>query len=416
MIFIYNLLTLLLLPVYILLLIWRSFKGKEDLGRILERFGISSQNRPKGEVIWLHAASVGESNIIVNLIKNITPAQKVTYLVTSGTLTSAQILKNKLPINAIHQFLPYDNFIFIRSFLRKWQPYLGIFVEAEIWPSLINEASKTCKLLVINAHISDKSFDKWSLVRSFFQKNMSNFSEVLTQSDRDFNKYEALGLKNLTNLGNIKFSNEKLHVDNLEFEKLHKSFQNRKIIVLASTHPQDEQVILSIIKPIRCIFPSSYFILVPRHSERRNEVALQCDHFNITYSLRSKLLVPNLSDDVYIVDTFGDLGLFYNLAYISFVGGSFSNGGHNPLEPAYFSNLILLGPDMSNYQNITDNMLEYKAAIQFYACHDLLNLLKYYLADENYAETLIYKDNSLFFVKKHQYILERYLSILKKYI
>ncbi|RYE06080.1 MAG: 3-deoxy-D-manno-octulosonic acid transferase [Rickettsiaceae bacterium] len=416
MIFVYNAITLLLLPIYILILIWRLFKKKEDLNRIWERFGISSQHRPKGEIFWLHAASVGESNIIINLVQNISINQDTTYLVTSGTLTSARILKNKLPANIIHQFLPYDNFLFVYLFLKKWRPYIGIFIEAEIWPGLIHQAAKTCKLLLINAHISDKSFNKWKLAKRFFQQNMNNFSEILTQSMRDFEKYKWFEPKNLTNIGNIKFSNKKLEIDDLELQKFARLFQNRTIIFLASTHLQDEQNILSIVKSIRDMLPKSYFIIAPRHPERRAELARQCDLLGITYSLRSKFTSAILSDDLYIIDNFGDLGLFYSLANVSFVGGSFVSGGHNPLEPAHFRNFILLGPNMSNYQNITDDMLAAKAALQFQTTEDFFDLLKYYLSDENYAETLLYRDNSLHFVQKHQNISDQYLNIIKKYI
>ena len=205
MIFIYHLITMLLLPFYVFVLAWRILRKKENFSRIQERFGFSTGKRPVGTLIWIHAASVGESAIAVTLIENISSiSPNLNFLVTTGTIASSKIIVDKLPENAVHQFLPIDNIIFIKKFLKKWQPKLGIFIEAEIWPGLLVEASKNCKLLLLNAHISDRSFKRWYKVRSFFQIVMASFSMVATQSIFDYEKYKILGTNNLINLGNIK--------------------------------------------------------------------------------------------------------------------------------------------------------------------------------------------------------------------
>lgn len=417
MIYIYHLITIVLLPIYIMVLIWRTIRKKENLYRICERFGIATRGKPAGTLIWLHAASVGESAIAVTLIENITAiSPNLNFLVTTGTIASSKVIESKLPANAIHQFLPIDNIFFIRKFLRIWQPKLGIFIEAEIWPGLLTEASKTCKLLLLNAHISDRSFKRWFKVKSFFQTIMASFSEVAAQSIFDFEKYKMLGTASLSNLGNIKFANKKLPVNAQDLSGLNNSLLGKKLIVFASTHLSDEKVVLNVIKPIKQQFQDCYFVMIPRHPERRSEIAKTCKNLELKFMLRSESKIFKTTDDLYIVDNFGELGLFYSLAYISFVGGSFSKGGHNPIEPAHFKNLILFGPDMSNCRSVAETMVLEKAAIQFNDKQELLELLQKFLQENEVNNAQVYKDNAEIFAGRYKQIFQNYLSLIKKYI
>ena len=406
-----------MLPLYFLALVIRIYSNKESLDRLNERFGYSTLPRPNGALIWLHAASVGESVATLNLIENINIIYpKINFLVTSGTISSANILEKKLPQNARHQFLPIDNLIFVRKFLKHWQPSLGIFIESELWPCLINEGAKFCKLLLLNAHISDKSFGSWSRFKIFFQSILENFSEIIAQSRVDSDKFISLGIKKVQNLGNIKFANKKLEVDEIELSILRKTLIKKQVVVLASTHLEDENVCLKIIKPIQDEYPDCYFILVLRHPQRSRDLAKACQSLHLNFSIRSETNLPNVNDDLYIVDTFGDLGLFYSLADVSFIGGSFKQGGHNLLEPAFFGNLIFFGPDMSNYSVIAEEMIERKAAIQIQNSDELTERLQYFLNPSNIMEAKIYKRNSYEFVIKNQEILQNYLKILGNYI
>lgn len=408
---------MLLLPFYILVLAWRILRKKENFLRIQERFGFSTCKRPAGILIWLHAASVGESAIAVTLIENISATSpNLNFLVTTGTIASSKIIASKLPKNAVHQFLPIDNIFFIRKFLKNWQPKLGIFIEAEIWPGLLIEASKTCKLLLLNAHISDRSFRRWRKVKSFFQTVMASFSSVATQSIFDYEKYKTLGTNNLINLGNIKFANKKLPVDAENLANFKNALSGMRVIVFASTHLSDEKVILNVIKPIKHQFQDCYFIMIPRHPDRRDEIKKICKNLNLKFTLRSQSKTPNLADDLYVVDNFGELGLFYSLAYISFVGGSFSKGGHNPIEPCHFKNMIIFGPDMSNCRAVAENMLLERAAIKFDNKHKLLEILQNFLKSDGELKSQIYRTNAEIFAGKYQQIFQNYLSLIKKYL
>lgn len=423
MIYLYYIISFLLLPVYGVLLILRMIAGKEDAHSIRERFAIGKKyvEVKDGILVWLHAASVGESMIALTLIENINAlffnkAGSIRFLVTSTTISSAKILQQKLPQNAIHQFVPVDNIIFVRKFFKDWKPDLGILIESELWPCLIYEGKNYCKLLLLNARISDKSFKYWKIFSKFFQLVVSNFSEIITQSSTDFTKYTQLGVTNINNLGNIKFAHKKLPVNAKELAILSKHLINRKIIVFASTHLEDENVILNVIKPIKQQYSESYFILIPRHPERKEEIKKACQILNLSCSVRSEKNIPVLTDDLYIVDRFGELGLFFSFADISFIGGSFKQGGHNILEPAHFSNCIIFGPDMSNVANTASDMLGSKAAIQIRNESELLNQIEYFLSKKGAMEVKIYQTNALAFIGRNQQILSDYLAVIKKYL
>lgn len=418
MIYIYHLINLLLFPVFLIILVFRIINKKEDLKRIVERFGITRLKRPQGDqLVWFHAASVGESVIALNLIDNISKlAPHLNFLITSGTLTSAKIIQQQSSANIIHQFLPLDNLICIKIFLKRWRPTLGIFIEAEIWPCLIYEAAKNCRLLLVNARMTDRSFKRWNKAHSFFKGVMANFVKIITQSTQDYDKYLALGADNLINVGNVKLANKKLSFDTTKLEELKKHLINRKIVTLASTHASDESIIFEIIKPLKKIHPECYFIAILRHPNRNSTVANDCLTANLSYSFSSQNHLPKLDDDLYIVDEFGQLGLYYDLAEIAFIGGSFSEGGHNPIEAAHFENLILFGPDMSKCRELADDLLNATAALQINNSQELLKLLDYFLSQQGADELKSFQRNALQFIDKHHQVYTTYLSIIRQYI
>lgn len=420
MIYYYHFFSFLLLPLYLIIILYRTIIGKEDVKRVLERFGVTSFKNmeiKERKLIWIHAASLGESVAVLSLIDNINKtSMTVSFLVTSGTVSSAKMLKEKLPKNAVHQFIPIDNIIFVSKFLKNWRPHLGIFIESELWPCLISEGSKYCDLLLLNARISDKSFKKWRKINYFFQYIMKFFKEIIVQSNVDFEKFKQLGVSNIVNLGNIKFTNKKLAVNEQELLALSRHLEGRRVIVLASTHLEDEQILFNIIKPIRQKYPDCYFILIPRHPERVNEISKNCNQRNLYYAIKSEQNLPVLTDDLYIVNKFGELGLFFSIAYISFIGGSFKQGGHNILEPAYFNNCIIFGPNMSNSADISKQMLKNQAAIQIQNESELAFKLEYFMTDIGEEESMFYKARALKFVGKNQQILQDYLGVIEKYI
>lgn len=417
LIYIYNVINIILLPLYILLIFARIIKVKDNWASFKQRLGFANAQRLPGKFLWLHAASVGESMVAITLIKALSALHpKHNFLVTTGTLSSAQILEKSLPSNATHQFTPIDNFLVARKFLNHWKPDLGIFIESELWPCLINEASKKCNLLLVNARLSDRSYKRWQSKKWIFKLIIGNFRKVFVQSKTDLYKYQQLGCSNPINLGNLKFANKELDVDKQTLLSLKNLFGDKKIFVAASTHKEDEDVTLQIITKFKQEKINYFPIIVLRHPERRDELSSQCHKLGLKFSIRSRGQLPSSDDDVFIVDSFGELGLFYSLAYIVFIGGSFKRGGHNLVEPAYFDNIILLGPDMSNFQNIADEMIEKQSAIQVNTASELALQVKFFLNSNNAMEADKYRKNALEFVSDRKETLNNYLKEIDRFL
>ncbi|RTK92417.1 MAG: 3-deoxy-D-manno-octulosonic acid transferase [Rickettsiales bacterium] len=418
-IYLYNIINIIISPLYLLLLIIRIIKKKDNITSALQRIGFITRTKPDGNLIWLHAASIGESIAAMTLINALTEKYpNHHFLITTGTLSSAHILKKTLPSNAFHQFLPLDNIISVNIFLNHWKPEIAIFVESELWPCLINAAERKMNLLLVNARLSDATFMRWKNFPYLFKNIINKFDIVITQSKTDFEKYQQLGCHKLINLGSLKFANERLPVNQSDLMSLQNLFKDKKIFVAASTHKEDEKIILMMIDNLKKQNIDYFPIIILRHPERRDEIVEICRKYSLKYSLRSESEIVNLENDLYIVDSFGELGLFFSLAHIVFIGGSFTfrHGGHNLLEPAHFNNIILLGPDMSNWQNITDAMLEYKAAVQVSNVDELTEKMKFFLKTENLKQGELYKQNALNYVNKHQQILDHYLTEISRFL
>jgi 3-deoxy-D-manno-octulosonic-acid transferase len=302
----------------------------------------------------------------------------------------------------------------VRKFLRHWQPDLGIFIESELWPCLISSSSKTCKLMLVNGRLSDKSFNAWMRRKNLFNYIVQHFSKILVQSENDLAKYVALGYDRAVNLGNIKFSNKELPVNAEDLKALMEVVGDKKIFVAASTHKEDEEVVLKMIQNLKQEKADYYPVVILRHPERRDEVAEHCRKLNLSFSLRSNLSRPNMQDDLYIGDTFRELGLFYSIAKIVFVGGSFKQGGHNLLEPAQFDNAIILGPDMNNTQNIADEVLGRGAAVQISNEQELRQQVKLLLSNPD--EMLKMSQTAKKYVDENKGALEKYMSEIEKFI
>ena len=417
LIYIYNVINILLLPLYMVLIFIRILKAKDNWISFKQRLGFTCAQRLPGKLLWIHAASVGESMVAITLIRALSVSYlKYNFLVTTGTLSSAQILEKSLPQNATHQFTPIDNFLVVRKFLNHWKPDLGIFIESELWPCLITEASNKCNLMLVNARLSDKSYKRWQSKKWLFKLIIDSFKKIIVQSKTDLYKYQQLGCSNPINLGNLKFANKELDVNKQTLLSLKNLFGDKKIFVAASTHKEDEDVTLQIITNFKQAKINYFPIIVLRHPERRDELASHCHKLGLKFSIRSSRQLPLLDDDLFIVDSFGELGLFYSLAFIVFVGGSFKRGGHNLVEPAYFDNIILLGPDMSNFQNIAEEMIEKQSAIQIHNAEELALKVKFFLNEDNVIEADKYRRNALEFVSDRRETLNNYLREIGRFL
>lgn len=413
----YNILQFILLPLFIIHLLIRLWTGKENITSFLHRFAIFKFTKQINQkLIWFNAASVGESRIVLSLITALQKNHKnLNFIITTGTKSSADILQNSLPANTQHFFAPMDNLLFVKNFFRKIKPDLGIFIESELWPCLINEGHKSCPLLLVNARLSDRSFIRWQKLRWLFNFMIQKFSSILVQSKKDLDKFTTLGCNNAYLAGNIKFANNKLDINEQITKPIKNILQDKVIIVAASTHLEDEKILVPIIKQLSQKNLNYYPIIIQRHPNRASELIKLCQDNDLKYSCSSKDTLPNLKDHLYIVDSFGQLGNFYEIASIVFIGGSFTSGGHNLLEAAHFNNVIITGPDMSNFQNITDDMLQENAIIQLKNKDEFADKLIYYINHINDDKIKHLAINAFNFVNEKRGILDKYLSVISKH-
>lgn len=330
----------------------RVKRGKEDAARLGERWGKATSQRPEGKLVWVHAASVGEMLSVLPLVEGLTK-RAVSVLVTTGTLTSAELAERRLPSGAFHQFVPLDVPQATRRFFDHWKPDVAVFAESEVWPNLILEAyNRGVPLGLVNGRMSERSFARWGKRLAIAKSLLAPLSFCLAQSAGDGERLAALGAPARMG-GNLKFDGGALPVDEDALEALVRAIGPRPILLAASTHPGEEAQVLEASAMLRNEEPDLITILVPRHPERGVEVAQLAASGGLVAGLRSAGDVPDDLTALYIADTLGELGLFYALASVAFIGGSLvAVGGHNPIEPARLDVPILTGPQVSNFEDI----------------------------------------------------------------
>jgi len=345
----------------------RLAEGKENAERLDERRGIAGMARPEGEIVWFHAASVGESLSLLELIRRmIEERPDLHILVTTGTVTSADVMQARLPEGAMHQFIPVDVLPWVRRFLDHWQPDLAVWTESELWPALITETrARGIPKVIINARMSRASHDRWRFLRGMARSLLEGFDEAHVQDDLTAAYLRRLGLpgERLHVTGTLKEGAAALPADEGERQRLAGHLNGRPTWLAASTHEGEEEKILEAHRQALRINPRLLLIVVPRHPHRGNEVAQLIEAQGLRFARRSAGALPDPDTAVYLADTMGELGLWYRLAPISFVGGSLEPvGGHNPFEPAALGSVILHGPYVSNFSDIFQRLTEAGAA------------------------------------------------------
>jgi len=355
---------------FIELYLWRRRRqGKEDERRFDERLGVPSLPRPNGQIVWIHCASVGESASVLPLIDEMLQGNAwIHIMVTTGTITSAEFMAVRLPARAFHQYVPIDKPQFVEEFIDYWQPDLAIWVESEFWPNLLLATKQWgCPIILLNGRISDDSYEKWLKYHVSAKKILNCFDLVLPQSREDARKLKSLGAKRIKYMGNLKYGAPPLPHDVHELERLKKMIGQRFVWVAASTHPGEEEEVIRAHYKIKERMYSVLTIIVPRHPKRSQQIRDMIPQ-DLNVSTRSMNERITEDTDIYIADSMGELGLFYRLAPIAFIGGSLvPHGGHNPIEAAHLDCAILTGPNMQNFAEI---MLEFEKAVAVGVVYD----------------------------------------------
>src|ERR1700726_4114232 len=302
-------------------LIKRRLKlGKEDPARGGERRGVSADVRPVGPLVWIHGASVGEVLAAAALIEKLR-ALNLRILLTSGTVTSAAIVAKRFPPDVIHQYVPYDAPRYVARFLDHWRPSLALFIESDLWPNLIlASAARRLPMVLINGRMSQRSFPRWRRVAGTISALLGRFDVCLAQSKVDAERFAALGSRNVVTTGNLKLDVPAPPADPAKPDRLMAVTRGRPIVVAASTHPGEEDILLEAHRTLAGLFPSLLSVIVPRHPNRGEAIARVIAASGLQVALRSREELPTATTDIYVADTMGELGLFYRLGAVGFLG------------------------------------------------------------------------------------------------
>ena len=356
---IYNFFLFLLLLISPFILIIRIFLGKEDRNRFKEKYGFLAKNNKPNETIWIHGASVGEILSIIPIIMRFEKDKKIKrILITSSTTSSSHILSKFKFKKTIHQFYPFDLNFLTKHFINHWKPKLAIFVDSEIWPNMFNNLyKKKIPLILLNARITKKSFNRWKFFPNFSKKIFEKITIALPQNMESKKYLKLLGTKNIKLIGNLKFFGG-LQKDNIKNLILKKKFSKRIVFCAASTHRTEELFIGKVHKELKLEIKNLITIIIPRHINRKKEIIDELNNIGLNSQLHTSQKKLSKSTDIYIVDTYGESTKFYSLSKLTFLGGSLiPHGGQNPLESAREGNYILYGPHIENFKEVYE-MLE----------------------------------------------------------
>jgi len=339
----------------------RKLKNKEHPTRYKEKLSQISLDRGKGFLVWLHAVSVGEVMSILPLIKNFEEDEKIKkILVTTITLSSAEILKKKFikSKKVTHQFLPLDIPKYVNKFLEHWSPNLSIFIDSEIWPTLIFQIKKkNIPLFLVNGRITKKSFLRWRLVKNFAKEIFEKFDVCIASNKETENYLSMLGAKNIKNYGNLKFAN--VRSDNkLDLINISK-FKNRNVWCAASTHPSEELFCAKTHREIKKTYKNVLTIIIPRHIDRVEQIKKELSNLNLKIVLGSNHDQIDDDSDILLVNSYGEALKFYQVSKCVFLGKSLNkslimNSGQNPIEPSKLGCKIFHGPNVTNFSEIYD--------------------------------------------------------------
>lgn len=351
----YRWVTRLMAPLAPVLLRRRARRGKEDAARLGERLGHAGADRPRGRVLWIHAASVGESLSVLPLIARLAQAHPdAALLVTTGTVTSACLMADRLPKGAVHQFVPVDTPQAVASFLDHWRPEAGIFVESELWPNLILGArARGIPLALVNARMSASSVRGWRWWTAAARALTGSFALVLAQDETSATRLTLLGARGVRNAGNLKVDAPPPPASDALLTEVSAIAAGRPAWVAASTHPGEERLVAEAHRRLSAMQPDILTVIVPRHPERGSEIRrmLEAEGHRVAQRSAHDAVLP--ATGIYLADTLGELGGFFRVLTITFMGGSLVRaGGHNPIEPALLGAALLSGPHTHNFSDI----------------------------------------------------------------
>lgn len=336
----------------------RAASGKEDPARLDERLGHASSPRPEGHLVWIHAASVGETLSVLPLINALIEDPDLTILITSGTVTSATVIEPHLSERIIHHYVPVDLVDAVERFLDHWRPDLAILVESELWPNLVFETlERDVPMVIVQGRLSDKSWRRWRRWHGTISSLLSRFRIVIAQTETDADRFRSLGAQAVAVTGTLKYVAAPLTADLQELKAFQRMVGARPIWLAASTHGGEEDAMMTAHIETRAHIPDLLTIIVPRHPERGAEIVAHATSRGLETSRRTAADPIKSTTAIYLADTLGELGLFYRLAPVVFVGGSLvAVGGHNLIEPIQLGCAVTCGPHRDNMAEVASDL------------------------------------------------------------
>ena len=384
---IYNTLVRTLYPIVIRRYLEKRKKmGKEDVKRFNERVGRPTKPRPAGRLIWLHGASVGESISMLPLINRLLEIYPDAHvMVTTGTTTSAEVMAKRLPERAFHQYLPIDNPVFAARFIRHWQPTIALWFESEFWPGMLSTIKRrNIPLILINGRISNKSFKRWQQFDFVIKEILDCFTACLGQSEEDAYRLRALGAKDAMCLGNLKYAGLPIPVEEEKKKEIQDEIGERPVWLVSSTHSDEEAKIGRYLKELSAKHEGLLTIIAPRHPTRGVEIRdILQDKYQLKTALRSANEKIQPETEVYIADTIGEMGIWYELCPIVFIGGSLiPHGGQNFMEPSRCRDAVIVGPHMHNFTDAMNRAKRADGIIQVDETVDLIDMVDQLLSNK----------------------------------
>lgn len=393
----------------------RQKAKKEHPTRFNERLGNYKVPRPQGKLYWMHGASVGESVSMLPLIdKLLKEDPELSILVTTGTLTSAEIMAKRLPKRAFHQFIPFDVPAFAQKLIKHFKPDAVLWFESELWPSLLSEIKKAkIPLVLVNGRISDKSFETWKKFKFVSKELLGYFSLCLGQSEQDKNRLILLGAPKADCVGNLKFAGMPLPVDENKMNVLKEQIGDRPVFLLSSTHNDEEERFALYLPWLKDNVNRVLTIVAPRHPNRGDDIVrmYRSRNFNVAQRSREEDITPET--DIYVADTIGEMGLWYALSAISFIGGSLiPHGGQNFMEAARDKNAVLVGPNMQNFVEMMNRARFYDAVYQVGSVEDAVEEVITLFRDENLLRER--QQKAYLWTQKEEAVLDGIVNALKR--
>ncbi len=411
MYFFYNILTNLIIIISPIIFFFRIIKGKEEIKRVSEKFCIYSQKK-SNKKIWIHAASVGELMSIVPIIRKLEKDINIkNVILTTSTTSSAKIFKKLKLKKTTHLYFPLDTNYIVKRFINYWQPELAVFIDSEIWPNMIkNLYLKKIPIIVMNARITKRSFNRWQIFPNFANQVFSKISLALPQNLETLKYLKLLKVKNIKIPGNLKYYGSRNN-QNIFSDKLKKKFKYFKVWCAASTHDKEEILIGKLHKNLKKKEKKLITIIIPRHINRISKIIDDLNNLGLKCVIHSSNKKVKVDTDIYLVDSYGENSNFYNFTNIVFMGGSIiQHGGQNPLEPARLGNYIINGPNVRNFKEIYSflNNLKMSSSIS-----NISKMEKTILKKLNSKNT---NQNVKKIIKIGNDVLEKNLFYIKKYL